>query len=127
MSKSKRVVAPFTNQFGQTLNPGESCIAITTCTGRTSISRVEYVGYIERNSYNYQTRSYEPTKYVQIRRPAKVYKGAFYEGTDEKARWPYDANRKVDYRYEDSKIITTLQYNNVLADKTSVDDLIKAV
>lgn len=127
MGKSNRVVAPYTNKFGQTINPGDSCIAITTCTGRTSIDRVEYVGYIERKVYNWRTKEYTPSQFVQIRRPAKVYKGAFYEGTDERARWPFDQSRKVEYRYEDSKIITTLQCNNVIADTSTVDQLMKAV
>lgn len=124
MSKSKRVVGPFTSEYG-TFNPGDQAIAITVCTGTVNVDRVEYVGYIERESYNWHTKKTESTKYAQIRRPTKTFT-PFWAGTEEKASWPY-GDRKVEYRDVHGSMITTLQYNRLLPAGSSVDDLIKAV
>jgi hypothetical protein len=125
MSKSKRIEGPFTNKFGQTFNPGDQAIAVTTCTGRTNISRVEYVGYIERSRYNWHTKKTDKEKFVQIRRPTSKFT-SFWKGTDEKASRPY-GDREVEYRDVSSTIISTLQYNNIIAATASVDEVIKAV
>ena len=45
MSKSKRIVGPFTSEFG-TFQPGDRANAVTMCTSRTNVARVEYVGYV---------------------------------------------------------------------------------
>jgi len=125
MSKSKRIEGPFTNKFGQTFNPGDQAIAVTTCTGRTNIARVEYVGYIERNIYNWHTKKTEVEKFVQIRRPTSTFT-SFWKGTDEKASWPY-GDREVEYRDVSGTLVTTLQYNNIIAAEASVDQVIEAV
>ena len=128
MSKSKRIAAPFTNKFGHTLNPGDSAIAITSCTGRTCIARVEYVGYVERMDYYYgygldKTPVRPPNKYVQIRRPTIL--GDYYnKHTGEKVRWNHPDG---EYRTHEGFMITTLQNNNILPDNVRVDTLIEAV
>lgn len=118
----KRIEGPFTNKFGQTFNPGDKAIAVTVCTGRTTVARVEYVGYVER--LDYYRKSSEPLKYAQIRRPSKRLEW-FDKTTGEKCKWSRDAN--VGARYGDYSIITTLQYNNLIADSSSVDALIKVL
>lgn len=125
MSKSKRIEGPFTNKFGQTFNPGDQAIAVTTCTGRTNISRVEYVGYIERSRYNWHTKKSEQEKFAQIRRPTSKFT-IFWKGTDEKASWPY-GDRKVEYRDVHGTTISTLQHNRLLPAGVSTDELMKAV
>jgi hypothetical protein len=124
MSKTKRVEGPFTTDYG-TFNPGDKCIAITVCTGRVKVSRVEYVGYVEREVHNWQTRKNEMTKFAQIRRPTKTWT-PFWEGTDEVARWPY-GSREVEYRDVEKQIITTLQYNRLIPASATTDDLIKEI
>lgn len=124
MSKSKRIEESFTNKYG-TFNPGDSCIAVTVCTGRVNLARVDYLGYVEREGYNYQTRSYEKVKFAQIRRPTTSYR-AFYVGTDEPARWPYKVG-EVEYRNIPGTIVSTLQYNRLLPANATADDLIKEV
>lgn len=124
MSKSKRIEQPFANEYG-TFNPGDHCIAITVCTGRVNVARVEYVGYVERRCYNYKTRQTETMKFAQIRRPTRTYT-SFWKGTNDKASWPY-GERDVEYRYVDSTTITTLNYNRLLPAAASVDQLIKEI
>jgi hypothetical protein len=124
MSKSKRIVGPFTSKYG-TFNPGDQAIAITVCTGNVVVERVEYVGYVERNEYNWKTKKTELTKFAQIRRPTKTFT-AFWAGTEEKASWPY-GDRKVEYRDVIGTLVTTLQYNRLLPASASTDQLIEAV
>lgn len=114
MSKTKRIIAPFTSEYG-TFNPGDQAIAITVCTGNVHVSRVEYVGYVERQG----------DKFAQIRRPTKTFT-SFWAGTDEKARWPY-GDRKVEYRDVHGTIISTLWYNRLLPAGASTDELIKVI
>lgn len=124
MSKSKRIVGPFTSEFG-TFNPGDSAIAVTVCTGRVNVARVEYVGYVERQTYNWNTKQTEVQKFAQIRRPSSWW-GAFWKGTDQKASWPY-GDREVEYRSVDTQIITTMQYNRLMPSTTTTDELIKVI
>lgn len=124
MSKSKRIVGPFTSEYG-TFNPGDKAIAITVCTGNVCVERVEYVGYIEREEYQWDTKKTELMKFAQIRRPTTTFT-CFWKGTDEKAKWPY-GSREVEYRNVDSMIITTLHYNRLLPDSATTDALIKAL
>lgn len=124
MSKSKRIVGPFQSEYG-TFNPGDQAIAITVCRGRVGVTRVEYVGYVERRGYNYHTRQMENMKYAQVRRPIKSFT-PFFKGTDTVAKWPY-GDQPVEYRYVDKHIITTLQYNRLLPATASTDNLIAAM
>ena len=128
MSKTKRILGQFTNQFGQTFNPGDKVIAVTVCTGRTNIARAEYVGYVERDSYNWQTKTYQKEKFVQIRRPSTT-SVAVYGGTTVKVNWATFIRGKDEAEWitVEKPIVTTLWYNNILADDSSVDSLIEAV
>ena len=103
MAKSKRIVAPFTNQWGDVINPGDKVFAITVCTGRTNVDKVEYVGYIQHSH----------SVSVQVRRP-HIYRQAFYKGTDQHATWPFESNREVEWRKRETTWITTLQYNRII-------------
>lgn len=49
----ERVVAPFINSFGHIINPGDHVIKVTTRQHRTSISKTEYIGYVERDGEKY--------------------------------------------------------------------------
>ena len=124
MSKSKRIVGPFTSKFG-TFNPGDPAIAVTVCSKIVNVERVEYVGYVERDSYDYRTKQVCKLKFAQIRRPTSTFT-VFWAGTEEKARWPY-GDREVDYRYVPGTIISTLQYNRLLPATSTTDELISAI
>lgn len=124
MTKSKRIVGPFTSEYG-TFNPGDPAIAITVCTKRVNVSRVWYVGYIERDSYNYKTRQTEKVKFAQVRRPIFTHT-VFWAGTEEKAQWPY-GDRKVEYRKIPGTIVSTLQYNRIIPASASTDELINVL
>lgn len=124
MSKSKRIEGPFTSEFG-TFHPGCEAIAITVCTGAVNVARVEYIGYVERKTYNWHTKTYESEKFAQVRRPTKTFT-PFWAGTEEKAHWPY-GDRNVEYRDVHSTTISTLQHNRLLPAGSSTDELMKAV
>lgn len=115
---SKRIEKPYTNKFG-TLNPGDKCIAVTVSTQRVRVTEAEYVGYIERSDW----RGGNPQQFVQVKRPAKIFEGVFYKGTDEPAGWPRDPDREVEYRSREGFKISTLQYNRVFPLPVSTDDL----
>ena len=128
MSKSKRIEGPFTNKFGQTFNPGDKVIAVTVCTGRTNIARAEYVGYVERKEGNWPNPGTITRKYVQIRRMS-TSSVAVYGGTTIKVNWSTFLRGKdiCEWITVEKPIVTTLCYNNILADESSVDALIEAV
>ena len=127
MSKTKRIVAPFTNKFGDKINPGDTVYAITVCTKRTNIEKVEYVGYIERQGWNYRTSKHEIVPFVQVRRPTtKSY--YVYEGTDTLVNWStFDRTQKTERKEEQTSIITTLCYNNIIPANSTLDKLAEAV
>lgn len=121
MSKSKRIVGPFTSEFG-TFNPGDDCIAVTVCTKNVSVARVKYVGYVERQGYNRQSKQYETMKFAQIRRPTKKLQW-FNEETGETCNWFSGAKA----RWIDAEVVSTLQDNRLLPAGTITDGLIKAL
>lgn len=123
MTKSKRIEKPFTSEYG-TFNPGDPAIAITVCTGRVCVDRVEYVGYIVRNEYNYKTRQREDMKYAQIRRPSERFEW-YNKETGEAEKWKANGNQGT--RYVPTTIITTLQYNRLLPAAASTDELINVL
>ena len=106
MTKSKRIEAAYTNEFKQTFNPGDSCIVVTTACHRVSIERAVYVGYVERNAYDWRSRKYDLQKFVQIKRPIDTW----YKG-----------------KWQTLERITTLQDNNILGAGSTADDLMKVV
>jgi hypothetical protein len=124
MGKSKRIEGPFTNEFG-TFNLGDQCVAITVCTGRVNVARVEYIGYIERTEYNYQTKKSEPRQYAQIRRPSKRFEW-YNKLTGESCSWE-SGNNDHGLRYYDTTTVTTLQYNRLLPAQISIDQLIEQI
>jgi hypothetical protein len=123
MSKSKRIVGPFTSEFG-TFQPGDKAIAVTMCTSRTNVARVEYVGYVEREDYNWNTKKSETMKFAQIRRT--TLRTEWYDkDTNEKCNWRSGKNMGV--RHVPATIITTLQYNRLIPDTATTDELMQAI
>jgi hypothetical protein len=124
MSKTKRIEGPFQSEYG-TFNPGDEAIAITVCTGRVRVARVEYVGYIERQSYDWQLKQQVVKKYAQVKHQVKRFT-PFLKGTDEVAKWPYEHN-DVQYRHVPGTHISTLQYNRLIPASVTTDELMKVI
>ena len=105
MKKPKRVVGPFTTEWGNTIQPGQKVFAITTCSHQTCVMEVEYVGYVERDSLRSDSDMKEFYKskrqYVQVRRAC---------------HWT-----------RDTTIISTLVYNRIIPVESSAVDLIKLI
>lgn len=121
---SKRIEGPIELEHG-TFKPGDQCIAVTVCTGRVNVARVEYVGYVVHKQYDYRAKKYEDVKRAQIRRPTK--RGEWYnKATGEKTQWrPNDGS--IALRYVDGTVISTLYYNHLLPAATTVDQLMKEI
>lgn len=131
--KRVRVIKPFTNKFGQVIEPGMPVFIVTTCTGQTNITKGEYVGYIERDVIGYST---EQKTYVSALAPfvqARVEYDAtkyVYEDTGERVDWKtYRTNgpRKTVWVTEKSHRITTLFYNRILRADSSLEEMAAAV
>ena len=101
MSKSKRIVGPFTSEYG-TFQPGDEAIAITVCTSRVNVARVEYVGYVE---------GYDGQLKAQVRR-ATTRSEWYDKDTGEATRWV--SSRNLGVRYSPTTVITTLNYNRLI-------------
>lgn len=128
--KRERKILPFTNNFGDVIQPGDTVYAITTCSHRTYVGKAEYIGYIERSEYNWRTKETQLSPFVQIKVPTTRTK--YFDKLKNK---PYDW---VDYtrEYFDQNVerieepcfrISTLNYNNIIPCNASIDRLAEAV
>jgi hypothetical protein len=131
MSKSKRIVAPFINDFGQVIQPNEQVFAVTTCTHRTHVFEAKYVGYVERQDYNWKEKKHEMKKFAQISTPSSrhVY---YKKGTTELFQWgSYVNGMPGDQQYDRVEVpfdqISTLQYNRILSKNSSLHELASVV
>ena len=116
---SNREAIPFTNDFGQVINPGDEVVVVTTCTGNTNTQKGKYVGM--------------RGKYVQAEVPSNAW-AYFYKDTGERAPYNFGAELwnsglkyntpeytalrekiygRVEYRKTGGTRITTLQYNRI--------------
>ena len=129
--KRERIVKPFTNKFGQVIEPGTPVFVVTTCTHQTSITRGEYVGYIERDSYVWDQEQKTYVSKVEPFVQARVeYDKAYYvyKDTEERVNWKtYASNRDCEWRSEKAHRITTLQYNRILRADSSLEDMAAVV
>lgn len=114
-----REAIPFTNDFGQVINPGDDVVVVTTCTGNTNTQKGKYVGMRGKS--------------VQAEVPSGSY-AYFVKGTDERA--PHNFHDRLwkaglkyntpewkelrdevygpyEYRQTGGTRITTLQYNRI--------------
>ena len=129
--KRERIVKPFTNSFGQVIEPGMPVFVVTVCTGRTSITKGEYVGYIERDvdRFNRETRALEAVKEPFVQARVEYDKAYYvYKDTEERVNWKtFSSNRDCEWRSEKAHRITTLNYNRILRADSSAEDLAAAV
>ena len=130
MSKAKRIVAPFTNKFGDTINPGDKVYAITTCTHRTRVNESEYVGYVERSGYDFKTKQKVMMPYVQVK--TKRSRPTYYDNVKKATfKWSdYTSEyfkQNVTRGEEDFYAISTLYYNNIVPRSVGTEQLVKAL
>ena len=130
--KRERIIKPFTNSFGQVIEPGTPVFVVTVCTGRTSITKGEYVGYIERgvDRFNRETRELETIKepFVQARVEYNLTK-IVYKDTGERVNWSTFVRgaRETECVTEKAHRITTLQYNRILRADSSLEEMAAAI
>lgn len=116
---SNREAVPFTNDFGQVINPGDDVVVVTTCTGNTNTQKGKYVGMrgkrvqaeVPSNSYAYFFKNSDE------RAPANFHKELYnaglkwntpeYKELRDKVYAPYE------YRQTGGTRITTLIYNRI--------------
>lgn len=126
-----RVVKPFTNSFGQVIEPGTPVFVITVCTHQTNIAKGEYIGYIERDASRYDR---ELQQFVAFKEPfvqARVEcdtSRCVYKDTGENVVWSkFDANRANEWVTTKGTRITTLLYNRILRADSSLEEMAAAV
>lgn len=128
--KRERKILPFTNNFGDVIQPGETVYAITTCAHRTHVGKAEYIGYIERSEYNWRTKETQLSPFVQIKVPTTrtryfdKLKNKNYDWVDYTREY-FDQN--VERIEEPYFRISTLNYNNIIPCNASIDKLAEAV
>lgn len=129
--KKERKVLPFTNSFGDVIQPGDDVYIVTTCTHRTHVTKGEYIGYVERSGYDYHKNESVVLPVVQVRVPTTrtIY---WDKRTDKPFKWSdYSTSEifseNVETRTEPTFYISTLNYNRILPANTSADRLAEAV
>lgn len=131
MSKSKRIVAPFVNQFGHIIHPEQKVFAVTTCTGRVSMHEAQYVGYVERMEFDRVENKKVMSKFAQIRTP--YTKRTYVEvGTKNPFKWStfrLEIPREQQYEVieEPASSISTLQYNRILPSHATLSEVASVV
>lgn len=125
--KPVRHIEPFTNEFGDVIQPGDAVYVITRCTGQTSVKKGEYLGVIKRTGWRGATELA-----VQVRVDAKKMAWR-YTDTGENTTWTeyyYNgrkSDRKVEMYYVPYKRVSTLQLNRIVPGKVSAEKLAEAI
>ena len=110
---------PFTNSFGQVINPGDEVVVVTHCTGSTNITKGKYLG-MRGESVQAEVPDRKWTWFVKgtdDRAPAnfhgELYKSGLYYNTPE---WKALRDKLYDpyeYRRAGGTRITTLIENRI--------------
>jgi hypothetical protein len=116
--KAIRHIEPFTNQFGDVIQPGDAVYSITMCTKNTHIAKGEYLGVIKREGW----RGKEELS-VQVLVDAE--KTAWrWKDTKEDTTWfaYYSQSRELNSRDVEAygvpyKRVSTLQLNRIVPAK----------
>jgi hypothetical protein len=116
---SKREIVPFTNDFGQVINPGDEVVVVTTCTGSTNTAKGKYVG-MRGKSVQAEVPSGSWAYFVKgtdERAPAnfhnELYKSGFKYNTPEYKELRDKVYAPYEYRKTYGTRITTLYYNRI--------------
>lgn len=128
MSKTTvRHIEPFTNDFGDVIQPGEAVYSITMCTKTTSVKKGEYLGVIKRVGW----RGKEELS-VQVLVDANQTKCRFKDtGQDTTwTNWYYNerqSGREIEYYTIPYKRVSTLQRNRIVPARISADQLASVI
>jgi hypothetical protein len=120
--KAVRHIEPFTNQFGDVIQPGDAVYSITMCTKNTYVAKGEYLGVIKSLGWGGR----ETTR-VQVLVDAQ--KTAWrWRDTKEDTTWLayYSQRGEPNARMVEAynvpyKRVSTLQLNRILPAKVSTD------
>lgn len=116
---SKREAVPFTNDFGQVINPGDEVVVVTTCTGSTNTQRGKYVGMsgkhvqaeVPSSSWAYYikgTNERAPSNFTE-----RLWKAGLKYNTPEFKALRDEVYAPYEYRQISDTRITTLYYNRI--------------
>jgi hypothetical protein len=116
---SNREVIPFTNDFGQVINPGDDVVVVTTCTGSTNTQKGKYVGMhgksvqaeVPSSSYAYFVKGSDERAPHNFHN--ELYKSGFNWNTPEWKALREKVYAPYEYRKIHGTRITTLQYNRI--------------
>ena len=127
-TKTVRHIEPFTNEFGDVIQPGDTVYSITRCTGSTHVSKGKYLGVIKR--YDYWRKGEAP--YVQVEVDAK--KAAYrWKDTKEDTTWNEywkqrsTTGRGIEIYYVPYKRVSTLQLNRIVPGGVTADKLAESI
>lgn len=126
--KPVRHIEPFTNTFGDVIQPGESVYSITMCTDRTHVTKGEYLGVLKRPGWGGRVE----TK-VQVLVDAN--KTAWrWKDTKEDTTWLtyYSQRSEPNARQVEAysvlyKRVSTLNLNRIVPARISADQLAVAI
>jgi hypothetical protein len=121
--KAVRHIEPFTNQFGDVIQPGEAVYSITMCTKTTSVKKAEYLGVIKRAGWGGREE-------LAVQVLVDAQKTAWrWKDTKEDTSWDVywrqknSTGREVEPYNIPYKRVSTLQLNRIVPAKISADQL----
>ena len=126
--KAVRHIEPFTNQFGDIIQPGEEVYSITMSYKTTSVKKGEYLGVIKRAGWGGREE-------IAVQVLVDAQKTAWrWRDTKEDTTWLayYSQRNQPDARMVEAynipyKRVSTLQLNRILPAKVSTDQLAAAI
>jgi hypothetical protein len=126
--KAVRHIEPFTNQFGDVIQPGEEVYSITMSYKTTSVKKGEYLGVIKRAGWGGREE-------VAVQVLVDAQKTAWrWRDTKEDTTWLayYSQSGEPNARMVEAynipyKRVSTLQLNRILPAKVSADQLAAAI
>lgn len=122
--KPVRHIEPFTNDFGDVIQPGEAVYSITMCTKTTSVKKAEYLGVIKRVGWRGQ-------EHLSVQVLVDSTKTTWrWTDTKEDTSWfayysqRHEPNaRQIEAYSVPYKRVSTLQRNRIVPARISADQL----
>jgi hypothetical protein len=126
--KPVRHIEPFTNQFGDVIQPGDAVYSITMCTKTTSVKKAEYLGVIKREGWRGEEQL---AVQVLVDADKTVWRWA---DTKEDTSWDVyyrqcnkPNSRQIEAYSVPYKRVSTLQLNRIVPVRVSADQLAAAI
>ncbi len=114
-----REVVAFQNNIGQTIEPGDDIVVVSTCTGNTRVQKGKYVGMrgkrvqaeVPSSSYAYFVKGSDERAPHNFHN--ELYKSSFHWNTLEWKELREKVYAPYEYRKIEGTRITTLIYNRI--------------